>query len=102
MLPMRWLGSGWVARALASVALSLQHAVLPLVFDAPYLLWRAVMYLPFALYIGLVVKLRPTRHEYGPGQVFLPKKTFTGISRPARSQTSTTRCVVKSNQFAIV
>ena len=55
----RRLGSGWVAWALASVALSLQHAALPLVFNGPYLLWRALMYLPFALYLGLVIKLRP-------------------------------------------
>lgn len=56
----RGLGSGWIAWALVSVALSLQHAALPLVFSGPYLLWRAVMYLPFALYIGLVIKLRPS------------------------------------------
>jgi hypothetical protein len=55
----RRLGSGWAAWAIASVALSLQHAALPLVLDGPYLLWRALMYLPFALYIGLIIKLRP-------------------------------------------
>jgi hypothetical protein len=53
------LGSGWVAWLLASLALSLQHATLPLVLDGRFFLWRAVMYLPFALYIGLVVKWRP-------------------------------------------
>ena len=55
----RRLGSGWIAWALASLALSFQHAALPLVFDGPFFLWRALMYLPFAFYIGLVVKLRP-------------------------------------------
>ena len=53
------LGSGWLAWGLASLALSVQHAALPLVFDGRFMLWRALMYLPFALYIGLVIKLRP-------------------------------------------
>jgi membrane protease YdiL (CAAX protease family) len=55
----RRIGSGWLAWLLASLALSLQHAALPLVVDGPFIAWRALMYLPFALYIGLVVKWRP-------------------------------------------
>lgn len=55
----RRLGSGWIAWILASLALSFQHAALPLVFNGPFFLWRAVMYLPFALYIGLVIRWRP-------------------------------------------
>ncbi|MHC1782207.1 MAG: hypothetical protein AB9891_05505 [Anaerolineaceae bacterium] len=53
------LKNGWMAWAIASFFLGLQHAALPLIFDGPYLLWRALMYMPFAFYIGLVVKLRP-------------------------------------------
>jgi hypothetical protein len=53
------LGSGWLAWAIASFFLGLQHAALPLIFDGPYLLWRALMYMPFAFYIGLVIKLYP-------------------------------------------
>jgi hypothetical protein len=53
------LGSPWAAWAIASFFLGLQHAALPLIFDGPYLLWRALMYMPFAFYIGLVIKLRP-------------------------------------------
>lgn len=52
-------GSSWPAWALSSFFLGLQHATLPLIFDGPYLLWRALMYMPFAFYVGLVVKLRP-------------------------------------------
>jgi hypothetical protein len=55
----RQLGSGWAAWAIASLGLSIQHAALPLIPDGRYLLWRATMYLPFALYIGLVIKWRP-------------------------------------------
>lgn len=55
----RRLGSGWIAWLLASLALGFQHAALPLVFSWPFFAWRAAMYLPFALYIGLVVKWRP-------------------------------------------
>lgn len=55
----RRLGNGWIAWILASLALSVQHAALPLVFNGPFFLWRAVMYLPFAFYIGLVIKWRP-------------------------------------------
>jgi hypothetical protein len=53
------LGSGWLAWALASLALSLQHTTLPLILDGQFILWRALMFLPFAFYIGWVIKLRP-------------------------------------------
>jgi hypothetical protein len=53
------LGSGWLAWTLASLALSLQHITLPLVLDWQFILWRALMFLAFAFYIGLVLKLRP-------------------------------------------
>jgi hypothetical protein len=52
-------GSNWAAWAVSSFFLGFQHATLPLIFDGPYLLWRALMYMPFAFYIGLVLKLRP-------------------------------------------
>jgi hypothetical protein len=53
------LRSGWLAWALASLFLSLQHATLPLILDGRFVLWRALMYLPFAFYLGAILKLRP-------------------------------------------
>ncbi len=53
------LKSGWLAWGIASLFLGLQHATLPLILNGNFILWRALMYLPFALYIGLVIKLRP-------------------------------------------
>ncbi len=44
---------------IASLFLGLQHATLPLILDGRFVLWRALMYLPFAFYIGAILKLRP-------------------------------------------
>jgi len=44
----------------AAAFLSLQHAALPLLFDGRYLVWRALMFLPFALLIGWVLRRRPS------------------------------------------
>lgn len=55
----RQLGNPWLAWALASLFLSLQHMTLPLILDARFILWRALMFLPFALFLGLAIKLRP-------------------------------------------
>jgi hypothetical protein len=53
------LKNDWLAWAIAALFLSLQHATLPLVFNSGFIMWRAVMFLPFALYIGLILKFRP-------------------------------------------
>ena len=56
--------SPWLAYIVASVFLSLQHIFLPFYADWNYILWRGLMYLPFALYAGLMVKLRPNLLPY--------------------------------------
>ncbi len=56
--------SPWLAFLVASVFLSLQHIFLPFIADWNYILWRGLMYLPFALYAGLMVKLRPSLLPY--------------------------------------
>ena len=53
------LNNGWLAWLLASLFLALQHCFLPFIFDTHFLLWRVGMYLPFALFAGLLLKLRP-------------------------------------------
>lgn len=53
------LANGWLAYALASFALAFQHVAFPLIFDASFMVWRIAMFIPFAFYIGLCIKLRP-------------------------------------------
>lgn len=57
-------GSGLIGLPIAAGFLSLQHCFLPFIPDWGILLWRALMYLPFALYAGLMVKLRPSLLPY--------------------------------------
>jgi hypothetical protein len=56
--------NGWLAWFIASIFLAAQHMFLPLILDGGYLLWRFGMFLPFALFTGLVIKLRPTLLPY--------------------------------------
>jgi hypothetical protein len=58
------LKNGWLAWLLASFSLAAQHMFLPLIFNGGYLLWRLGMFLPFALFTGLVLKLRPSLLPY--------------------------------------
>jgi uncharacterized membrane protein YtjA (UPF0391 family) len=58
------LGNPWLAWVIASFFLSIQHLTLPLILDWRFILWRAFMFLPFALYVGLVIKLRPKLLPY--------------------------------------
>jgi len=58
------LKNGWVAWLIASFFLAAQHMFLPLILDGGYLLWRFGMFLPFALFTGLVLKLRPSLLPY--------------------------------------
>lgn len=54
----------WIAVGLASLFLSLQHITAPLVFDLRFILWRALMYLPFAIYVGIMIRWRPRLLPY--------------------------------------
>lgn len=56
--------NGWLAWLVAALALAAQHMFLPLIFDGGFMLWRLLMYLPFALFAGLMIKLRPTLLPY--------------------------------------
>ena len=56
--------NGWLAWLIASLALAAQHMFLPLILDGGFMLWRLLMYLPFALFAGLMIKLRPTLLPY--------------------------------------
>jgi len=56
--------NGWVAWLIASLFLALQHGFLPFIPGWRFFLWRALMYLPFALFAGLLLKLRPSLLPY--------------------------------------
>jgi hypothetical protein len=58
------LKNGWLAWIIASVFLAAQHMFLPFIFDGGYLLWRFGMFLPFALFIGIALKFRPSLLPY--------------------------------------
>jgi len=58
------LKNGWVAWLIASFFLAAQHMFLPLILNGGYMLWRLGMFLPFALFIGLALKLRPSLLPY--------------------------------------
>ena len=58
------LKNSWLAWFIASFFLAAQHVFLPLILNGGYLLWRFGMFLPFALFTGFVVKLRPSLLPY--------------------------------------
>jgi hypothetical protein len=58
------LKNGWTAWLIAALILGAQHIFLPFIPDWRFILWRLLMYIPFALFAGLVIKLRPTMLPY--------------------------------------
>ncbi len=56
--------SGWPALLLPVLFLSLQHITLPFIPDLTFILYRAVVFLPFALLIGIAVYRRPSLFPY--------------------------------------
>ncbi|MEO8355421.1 MAG: CPBP family glutamic-type intramembrane protease [Chloroflexota bacterium] len=56
--------NGWAAWLIASFFLGAQHMFLPLILDGRFMLWRLGMYMPFALFAGLMLKLRPSLLPY--------------------------------------
>lgn len=54
----------WLAWVLASIFLGIQHLAVPLRWDGAFLLWRGLMFLPFAFLVGAVLKWRPRLLPY--------------------------------------
>ena len=48
-----------LALCLPAVMLALQHVFLPLIPDWRFMLWRGVMFLPFAFMVGLLIRWKP-------------------------------------------
>lgn len=59
----RW-SSPWQAIALTAFWLGAQHAALPFIPDARFILWRLGMFLPFALLLGWTMHWRPRLLPY--------------------------------------
>ena len=54
----------WLVIALPVLFLAAQHCTLPLIFDWRFILWRFLMFLPFALLLGLALYRRPRMLPY--------------------------------------
>ena len=54
----------WVAVSLSALALAAQHVTLPLVFDMRFILWRLLMFLPFAFLLAISLHWRPRLLPY--------------------------------------
>lgn len=57
-------GKTWLVTVLCAFALAAQHVTLPFIPDGRYLLWRLLMYLPFALFVGVVMQWKPRLLRY--------------------------------------
>ena len=56
--------SAILAVSLPSLMLGLQHLAMPFLFDIRFILWRALMYVPFAFFCGILLYLRPRLLPY--------------------------------------
>jgi hypothetical protein len=54
----------WLALTLSALMLGLQHVAIPWLFDARYLIWRGLMFVPFAFLVGLLLRWRPRLLPY--------------------------------------
>jgi hypothetical protein len=57
-------GKTWLITVVCAVALAAQHVTLPFIPDGRFLLWRLLMYLPFALFVGVVMQWKPRLLRY--------------------------------------
>ncbi len=57
-------GKTWPVILLVSVCHSAQHVALPLILDGNFVLWRLLMFFPFALFIAILLRWRPRLLPY--------------------------------------
>ena len=60
LLSQRW----WLAILVSAGGLAVQHCALPFLPDWRFLIWRGLMYLPFALLLAIVIAWRPRLLPY--------------------------------------
>ncbi len=54
----------WLAISIPALMLGLQHIAMPLLFDRRFIAWRALMFIPFAILIGIAFHWRPRLLPY--------------------------------------
>lgn len=54
----------WLALGIPALLLSFQHIAVPFLFNIDFMIWRALMFLPFALLLGIVMNWRPRLLPY--------------------------------------
>jgi hypothetical protein len=54
----------WQAVVVVSLMLALQHIGVPFLLDARYLVWRGLMFIPFAFMAGILLRWRPSLLPY--------------------------------------
>lgn len=52
--------SRWMSLLLPVLFLSIQHCTLPFIPDIKFIIYRGLVFLPFALLLGIFIRLRPT------------------------------------------
>jgi hypothetical protein len=57
-------GRRWLALVLPAFFLGAQHISVPLMFDARFITWRLLMFMPFAFLVALVMRWRPRLLPY--------------------------------------
>jgi hypothetical protein len=57
-------GRHWLAVLLPALFLAAQHCTLPLLGDGRFITWRLLMFLPFALFVGLLLRWWPQLLPY--------------------------------------
>lgn len=54
----------WIYLGIPILFLSIQHAFMPFFSDVTYIIYRSLMFLPFALLIGLLLEMKPKLLPY--------------------------------------
>jgi hypothetical protein len=54
----------WLAVTIPALLLGLQHLAIPFLFDINFIVWRGLMYVPFAFMVGILLHWRPRLMPY--------------------------------------
>ncbi len=58
------LNKKWISILIPVLFLSIQHCTLPFIPDVKFIIYRGLVFLPFALFLGLSIRFRPTLFPY--------------------------------------
>lgn len=54
----------WLAVSFTSLMLAFQHIAVPFLFNSRYIVWRGLMFIPFAFFVGILLRWRPRLLPY--------------------------------------